>query len=74
MKFEVGMIDEYVMNGDSKLDRCRLRGMWFQVEDDFDSSRVVGVHEDNVNFGVLLDISLDVFCCLGKGVHFCIKV
>ena len=25
MKFEVGMIDEYVMNGDSKLDRCLSR-------------------------------------------------
>ena len=65
MKFEVGMIKEHVMNGNSESDGCRLGRMRFQVEDDLDSSRVVRVHEDDVDFGVLLDISLDVFCHLG---------
>ena len=52
MKFEVGPIDESIMNGVSESDRCRLRGMWFWVKDDLDGSRVVGVHEDEINFGV----------------------
>ena len=65
MKFEVGTISEDVMNGVSESDRRRLGRMWFWVEDDLDGSRVVGVHEDEINFGVLLDVSVDVFGCLG---------
>ena len=65
MKFEVGTINECVMNGVSESDRCRLRRMRFWVKDDLDGSRVVGVHEDEINFGVLLDISVDVFGRLG---------
>ena len=65
MKFEVGPVGEYVMDGVSKSDRCRLRRMWFWVKDDLDGSRVVGVHEDEINFGVLLDVSVDVFGRLG---------
>ena len=65
MKFEVGMISEDVMNGISKSDRRRLRRMRFWVEDDLDGSRVVGVHEDEIDFGVLLDVSADVFGRLG---------
>ena len=61
MKFEVGPISEDVMNGVSELDRRRLRGMWFWVEDDLDGSGVVGVHEDKIDSGVLLDVSKDVF-------------
>ena len=64
MKFEVGAICENIMNGTSESDGSCLGRMWFWVEDDLDSSRVVRVHEDNVDFGVLLDISLDIFCCL----------
>ena len=74
MKFEVGTISEDVMNGVSKSDRCRLGGMWFWVEDDLDGSRVVGIHENEVDSWVLLDVSVNVFGCLGKSVHFCIKV
>ena len=65
MKFEVGTISEDVINGVSESDRCCLGGMRFWVEDDLDGSGVVGVHEDNVDFRVLLDIFLDVFCHLG---------
>ena len=65
MKFEVGTISEGVMNGVSELDRRRLGGMWFWVKDDLDSSRVVGVHEDEIDFGVLHDVSLNVFSRLG---------
>ena len=65
MKFEVGTIDESVMNGVSESDRRRLGRMWFWVEDDLDGSRVVGVHENEINFGVLLDVSMDVFGRLG---------
>ena len=65
MEFEIGTINEDVMNGVSESDRCRLGGMQFWVEDDLDSSRVVGVHEDEIDFGVLLDVSVDVFGRLG---------
>ena len=65
MKFEGGAIDENVMNGVSESDRCRLRGMRFWVKDDLDGSRVIGVHEDEIDFGVLLDVSVDVFSRLG---------
>ena len=61
MKFEVGALSENVMNGVSESDRRRLGRMRFWVEDDLDGSRVVGVHEDEINFGILLDISVDVF-------------
>ena len=61
MKFEVGASGENVMNGVSKSDRSRLRRMRFWVEDDLDGSRIVGVEENEVDFGVLLDISIDVF-------------
>ena len=65
MKFEVGTISESVMNGVSESDRCRLGGMWFWVEDDLDGSRIVGVHEYEIDFGVLLDVSVNVFGRLG---------
>ena len=65
MKFEIGAINEGVMNGVSESDRRHLRGMWFRVEDDLDGSRVVGVHEDEINFGVLLDVIVDIFGRLG---------
>ena len=65
MKIEVGTISEDVMNGVSETDRSRLRRMWFWVEDDLDGSRVIGVHENEVDFGVLPDISEDIFCGLG---------
>ena len=65
MKFEVGTIDKGVMNGFSELDRRRLGRMQFWVKDDFDGSRVVGVHEDEIDSGVLLDVSKDVFGRLG---------
>ena len=65
MKFEVGTISESVMNGVSESDRSRLGRMRFWVEDDLDGSRVVGVHEDEINFGVLFDIVSDVFGRLG---------
>ena len=61
MKFEVGACGENVMNGISESDRRRLRRMWFWVEDDLDGSRVIGVHEDEVDFGVLPDVSEEVF-------------
>ena len=50
MKFEVGTISKDVMNGVSKSDRCRLGRMRFWVKDDLDSSRIVGVHENDVDF------------------------
>ena len=53
------------MNGVSESDRRRLGGMRFWVKDDLDGSRVVGVHEDEINFGVLLDVSVNVFGHLG---------
>ena len=65
MKFEVGTISEDVMNGVSELDRRRLGRMRFWVEDDLDSSRIVGVHEDEIDSRVLLDVSVDVFGRLG---------
>ena len=65
MKFEVGTISEDVMNGVSETDRRRLRRVWFWVKDDLDGSRVVRVHEDKINFGVLLDVSVDIFGRLG---------
>ena len=65
MKFEVGTISEDVMNGVSESDRRRLGRMRFWVEDDLDGSRVVGVHEDEIDLGVLLDVSVDVFSRLG---------
>ena len=74
MKFEVGTIGEDVMNGVSELDRRRLRRMWFGVKDDLDSSRVVGVEKNEVDFGVLLDVSVDIFGRVGQSIHFCIKV
>ena len=74
MKFEVGASSEDVMDGVSESDRRRLGRMWFWVEDDLDGSRVVGVEKNEVNSGVLFDVSIDVFGRLGQGVHFCIKV
>ena len=65
MKFEIGTINEGVMNGVSESDRCRLGRMSFRVKDDLDGSRVVGEHEDEIDFGVLLDVSMDIFGCLG---------
>ena len=61
MKFEVRTISEDVMDGVSESDRRRLGRMRFWVEDDLDGSRVVGVHEDEIDFGVLLDVSVNVF-------------
>ena len=65
MKFEVGTISEDVMNGGSESDRCRLGGMRFWVKDDLDGSGIVGVHENEIDFGVLLDVSVDVLGRLG---------
>ena len=65
MEFEIGAIGEDVMNGVSESDRRRLGRMRFWVEDDLDGSRVVGVHEDEIDSGVLLDVSLDVLGRLG---------
>ena len=65
MKFEVGTISEDVMNGVSESDGRRLERMRFWVKDDLDGSRVVRVHEDKVDFGVLFDVSVDIFGCLG---------
>ena len=65
MKFEVGTISEDVMNSVSKSDGRRLGRMWFWVEDDLDGSGVVGVHEDEIDSGVLPDVSEDVFGHLG---------
>ena len=65
MKFEIGAISEDVMNGVSELDGRRLGGMRFWVEDDLDGSRVVGVHEDEIDFRVLPDVSEDILSRLG---------
>ena len=65
MKFEIRMINKDVMNGVSESDRRRLGGVRFWVKDDLNSSRVVGVHENEIDFGVLPDVSLDVFSRLG---------
>ena len=56
MKFEVGANGEDVMNGVSESDGRRLGRMRFWVEDDLDGSRVVGVHEDEINSRVLLNV------------------
>ena len=65
MKVEVGALGENVMNSVSESDRRRLGRMWFWVEDDLNSSRVVGVHEDKIDSGVLPDVSEDIFGRLG---------
>ena len=65
MKFEVGTISEDVMNGVSESDGRHLGRMWFWVEDDLDGSRVVGVHEYEIDSGILSDVSEDVFGRLG---------
>ena len=65
MKFEVGASSENVMNGVSESDGRRLGRVRFWVEDDLDGSRVVGVEKNKVDFGVLLDISIDVFGRVG---------
>ena len=65
MKFEVGTISEDVMDGVSESDRRRLGRVRFWVEDDLDGSRIVGVHEDEIDSGVFPDVSEDVFGCLG---------
>ena len=65
MKIESGTINKDVMNGVSESDRRCLGRMRFWVEDDLDGSRVVGVHENEVDFGVLPDVSEDVFGHLG---------
>ena len=74
MEFKVGANSENVMNGVSKSDRRRLGGMRFWVEDDLDGSRVVGVEKDEIDFGVLLDVSIDIFGRVSQSIHFCIKV
>ena len=74
MKLKVGASSEDVMNGVSESDGRRLGRMRFWVEDDLDGSRVVGVEKDKVDFGVLLDVSIDIFCCVSQSIHFCIKV
>ena len=65
MKCKVGAISEDVMNGVSESDGRCLGGMRFWVEDDLDGSRVVGVHEDEIDFRVLPDISEDILSRLG---------
>ena len=65
MKIEVGTFSEDVMNGVSESDRRRLGRMWFWVEDDLDGSRVVGVEKNEVDFGVLFDVSIDIFGRVG---------
>ena len=74
MKIKVGASSEDVMNGVSESDGRRLGRMWFRVEDDLDGSRIVGVEKNEVDSGVLLDVSVDIFSRVGKSVHFCIKV
>ena len=74
MKFEVGASSEDVMNGVSESDRRRLGRMRFWVEDDLDGSRVVGIKKNEVDSGVLLDVSVDIFGRVGQSIHFCIKV
>ena len=65
MKIEVGASSEDVMNGVSESDGRCLGRVWFWVEDDLDSSGVVGVEKDKVDSGVLLDISVDIFGRVG---------
>ena len=65
MKLKVGAGGKNVMNGVSESDRRRLGRMRFWVEDDLDGSRVIGVHEDEIDSGVLLDVSVNVFGRLG---------
>ena len=74
MKFEVGASSEDVMNGFSESDGRRLGRMRFWVKDDLDGSRVVGVKKNEVNFGVLFDVSVDIFGRVGQSVHFCIEI
>ena len=74
MEFKVGANSENVMDGISESDRRRLGGMWFWIEDDLDGSRVVGVEKNEIDFGVLFDVSIDIFGRVGQGVHLCIKV
>ena len=74
MKIEVGASSEDVMNGVSESDRRRLGRVRFWVEDDLDGSRVVGVKKNEVDFGVLLDVSVDIFGRMGQSVHFCIEI
>ena len=65
MEFEVGANSEDVMNGISESDGRRLGMVRFWVEDDLDGSRVVGVEKDEVDSGVLLDVSVDIFGRVG---------
>ena len=65
MKIEVGASGEDVMNGVSESDGRRLGRMRFWVEDDLDGSRVVGVEKNEIDFGVLLDVSVDIFGRVG---------
>ena len=74
MKFEVGPSSEDVMNGVSESDRRRLGGMRFWVKDDLDGSRVVGVEKNEIDSGVLLDVTIDVFSRMSQSIHFCIEV
>ena len=74
MKVEVGASSEDVMNGVSESDRRRLGRMQFWIKDNLDGSRVVGVEKNEVDFGVFLDITIDIFGRVGQSVHFCIKV
>ena len=74
MKLKIGASSKNVMNSVSESDRRRLRRMRFWVEDDLDGSRVVGVEKNEVDFGVLFDISIDIFSSMCQSIHFCIKV
>ena len=74
MKFKVRANSEDVMNGISESDRRRLGGMRFWVKDDFDGSRVVGVEKNEIDSGVLLDVTIDVFSRMSQSIHFCIEV
>ena len=65
MKFKIGAGGENVMNGVSESDRRRLGGMRFWVKDDLDGSKVVGVEKDEIDFGVLFDVSIDIFGRVG---------
>ena len=74
MKFKVRANSENVMNGVSESDGRRLGRMRFWVEDDLDGSRVVGVEKNEIDSGVLLDVSIDVFSRVSQSIHFCIEV
>ena len=65
MKLKVGAGGKNVMNGVSESDRRRLGRMRFWVEDDLDGSRVVGVEKNEIDFGVLFDVSVDIFGRVG---------